>query len=59
MVQQRNNSESYLKKVVSMRKIGPGGHSFTSGVSPKNNNMLGEQIIARKLTNHDRITILL
>ena len=36
-----------------------GGHSFTSGVSPKNNNMLGEQITAGQLTNHERITILL
>ena len=36
-----------------------GGHGFTSGVSPKKTNMLGEQIIAGQLINHERITILL
>ena len=35
------------------------GHGFTSGVSPKKTDMLGEQIIAGQLTNHERITILL
>ena len=36
-----------------------GGHGFTSGVSPKKTNTLGEQITAGQLTNHERITILL
>ena len=36
-----------------------GGHSFTSGVSPKKTDMLGEQITAGQLTNHECITILL
>ena len=35
------------------------GHGFTSGFSPKKTNMLGEQITAGQLTNHERITILL
>ena len=35
-----------------------GGHSFTSGVSPKNNNMLGEQITTGQLTNLERSQVL-
>ena len=37
--QQRNKYESYEEKIVSMRKIGPGGHGFTSGVSPNKTGM--------------------
>ena len=48
------------KKVVSMRIIGPGGHGFTSGVSPnKIAYMKGKQITAGQLTNHEGKTILL
>ena len=59
MVQQRNNDESALKKVVSMSKNRTEGHGFTSGVSPKKTNMMGEKNAAGQLTNHECITILL
>ena len=37
-----------------------GGHGFTSGVSPKKiAYMMGKQITAGQLTNHEGITILL
>ena len=58
-VQQRNNDESALKKVVSMRKIGPGAIVSLVVSLQRTINMLGEQITAGQLTNHERITILL
>ena len=48
-----------LKKGCDNEENRTGGHGFTSGVSPKKTDMLGKQITAGKLTNHERITILL
>ena len=52
-VQQRNNGESALKKVISMRKIGPGAMvSLVASLQRKQTSMLGKQITAGQLTNH-------
>ena len=59
MVQQGNNGESACKKVVSMRKIGPGAIVSLVLSLQRTINKLGEQIIAGQLTNHELITILL
>ena len=58
-VQQRNNNGSTLNKVVSMRKIGSGAMVSLVMSLLRIINMLGKQITAGKLTNHERITILL
>ena len=58
MVQQGNNDESALKKVGSMRKIGPGTMVSLVVSLLKKTNMLGEQITAGELTNHEHIKIL-
>ena len=57
--QRASDDEKQANKVVFNEKNRTRGHSFTSGVSPKKTNMLGEQITAGQLTNHERITILL
>ena len=59
MVQKRNNGESALKKVVSMRKIGPEAIGSLVVSLRRRINMIGEQITAGQLANHERITILL
>ena len=58
-VHQRNNDASALKKVVSMRKIGPGAIVSLVVSLQRTINMLGEQITAGQFTNHERITIIL
>ena len=56
MLQQENNDESALKEGCTNEENRTGGHGFTSGVSPTKINMLGEQITARQLKNHERLT---
>ena len=58
-IRQGKNDESALKKVVSMRKIGSGAIVSLVVSLQRTVNMLGEQITAGQLTNHERITILL
>ena len=57
--QRASDDEKQVNMVVINEENRTGGHGFTSGVSPKKTNMLGEKIIARQLTNHERIKILL
>ena len=57
--QRANNYEKCLKEGLSMRKIGPGAIVSLVVSLQRTINMLGEQITAGQLTNHERITILL
>ena len=54
-----SDDKKKLNEVVINVKEWTGGYRFTSGVSPKDRYMLGEQIAARQLIDRDGTAVLL